>query len=279
MLYLDEENPVTIPAARVAALGLTEDGYDRLAYFGRCGATVGDEARTDAWLDGELAERPVDVLIVDTATAATAIQDLNDNTAVVDLYRRLRSLAERHACAVVLLHHERKRSPDGGSRDPGQAMMGARQWAGQADLHLALTLRKRESEPTDDSVIQRTHLRLSFPKQRDGVPPQTQAVAIVSERESEHGRMLWAAVELSEDATDEGSTDAERLRLLLSDHGELRTADLAKLAGYSNASNGTFKRIRQSAADAGLIEQARHGVWCACEAPAGAGRTAKQAAQ
>lgn len=269
VLYLDEENPVTIPAARVAALGLTEEGYERLGYFGRCGVTVGDGGSTDAWLDDELANRPRDLLIVDTATAATAIQDLNDNAAVADLYRRLRRLAERNDCSVVLLHHERKRPPDGGSRDPGQAMMGARQWAGQADLHLALTLRKRSSEPSEDGcVTQRTHLRLSFPKQRDGVPPEAQTVAIVSERTSEHGPMVWASVELCEDDPgDTGPSEAERLRIILAAHGELRTADLAARAGYPNAGSGTFKRARLAASDAGMIQQVRHGVWGAVEAP------------
>ncbi len=64
----------------------------------------------------------------------------------------LRSVAERFECAVLVLHHERKQSKDN-PKWSGQAMMGARQWAGQADAHMTLTV---ESEFNEDETDRAT---------------------------------------------------------------------------------------------------------------------------
>jgi hypothetical protein len=133
VLYLDEENPQRVPHARLRALGMTNEGKSSLRYFSRQGIVLGTD-EWDRWLRAEIvAERP-DLVFIDGAAAATAVE-VNDNDSVTKLLNRLRALASEFDCAIVLLHHARKPSL-GQSDDGGMGTMGARAWHNQADAHL-----------------------------------------------------------------------------------------------------------------------------------------------
>jgi hypothetical protein len=135
VLYVDEENPRIVPMARLRALGVENDHRDRLRYANRAGIELGTD-KWDAWLRAEIEAHRPGLVIVDTAMAATAA-DVNENDSVVALYKALRPIASDLGVAIVLLHHERKQQV-GQTRDRSQAMLGARQWAGQADRQVTV---------------------------------------------------------------------------------------------------------------------------------------------
>lgn len=181
-MVVDEENFYRVIHGRLKALGMTNEDRPNLRYFLRMGVQLG----ASDWLERVQAEtghfKP-DMLVIDTAAAATNVE-LNDNTAVAKLYASaIRPLADE--TAVLLLHHERKPA-QGQKRHAGHAMMGARQWAGQADAHLALErLGDMEIERrTDGSIRQRYPLKLEMPKNRDG-RGVAEKIVIVSEHEGE----------------------------------------------------------------------------------------------
>ena len=142
---VDGENPKRLARARLRALGMPSGSGDRLRYFSRAGIAIGDEGYSDAWLSDQLANFRPDLLVIDTLMAACDLEDTNSNAEAVAMMKRLRARAEEFNCAVLLLHHERKQSKDH-PRSPGQAIMGARQWAGQADAHMTLTVESASSK-------------------------------------------------------------------------------------------------------------------------------------
>lgn len=197
VMFIDEENFLRVIHGRFRALGLTNADRENLRYFLRLGVSLG----ASDWVERVLGEmetfRP-DVLFIDTAAAATAV-DMNDNSGVARLFAgALRPLADMGA-AVNLLHHERK-IQQGWKRNAGQAMMGARQWAGQADAHIALKAisDKPQIEPLSDGGIRRTYrLELEMPKNRDGHGVH-EKIQIVSEHDAGDTRPRWMRVEKAE---------------------------------------------------------------------------------
>jgi RecA-family ATPase len=166
VLVVDEENFRRVVHNRLRALGMTNAHRANLRYFLRAGVKLGAEDWGER-VQEELEAFKPDLLIIDTAAAATSV-DMNDNTGVAALFATtLRPLADE--CAVMLLHHERK-PQQGGKRDAGHAMMGARQWAGQADSHLALEkLGEVHVEPLPGGGVRKRYpIGLEMPKNRDG---------------------------------------------------------------------------------------------------------------
>lgn len=179
-MFVDEENFLRVVHSRFRALGMRNEDRPRLRYFLRIGVQLGASDWVDRVMD-EMDDFKPDALFIDTAAAATNV-DLNDNSGVARLFQSsLRPLAD--ACAVVLLHHERK-PQQGYKRNAGQAMMGARQWAGQADAHLALE--KMGDIYTEEipggGLVQRYPIRLEMPKNRDGRGVK-EKIVIVSEHD------------------------------------------------------------------------------------------------
>lgn len=265
VVYIDEENPRSVPIARLRALGVSAEAADRIRFYSRTGASVGDGAATDARLDEILHETSADLLVIDTATAATAVSEVNDNSEVVGLYAKLRQLAERHDCAILLLHHDRKTQVGEGRVPSGQSMMGARQWAGQADTHLAVKLGSRDARELDDGTRQEeTLLTLSFPKLRDGVPPAAMPLRIASIKDGT--RLLTAALEVVPE-DERPQTVAERMEHVIVEALEqcgapLSTTDLAA-ACCTEPTNGTFKRALNALVDAETVEKPSRGHYVA----------------
>ena len=185
-----------------------ETAARHVVYYSRNGLAVGDGAGTDKWLETVAGEHEPDVIVIDTVTAASAVADVNDNGAVTQLYSLLRSLAERHNCVVLLLHHERKTQHDQ-SRDPGQAMMGARQWAGQADAHIAVR-RRATADVAESSGERRLGLSVSVPKLRNGATPNRRTFALVTH--DDDGSLAGAYIEQVE--ADESRHDDVAARIV-----------------------------------------------------------------
>jgi energy-coupling factor transporter ATP-binding protein EcfA2 len=192
VMFVDEENFLRVVHGRFSALGMTNDDRDQLRYFLRIGVQLGSAD----WMErvrAEMDEFRPDILFIDTAAAATSVE-VNDNTGVARLFATsLRPLADYSA--VVLLHHERKPA-QGFKRNAAHAMMGARQWAGQADAHLSIEkLGEVEvDEHPDGSMTKRYPIRLEMPKSRDG-DTVNEALAIVSEHDVGSTTPRWLRVE------------------------------------------------------------------------------------
>lgn len=265
VLVVDEENPERLVRARLRALGVENSMRERLHYFSREGVAIGDQGQSDAWLRRELESFRPDLVVVDTLMAACAVEDTNSNSEAVRIMKLLRSLAREFECAVLLLHHERKRSKDHPSSS-GQAMMGARQWAGQADAHMTLSVESDfVTEPTDDGgeVTRRTFKFRPAEKDRDGRSNQPRRLAVTSERDTD-GRYRWMQVEDEGPLTDEGAQDHMAAAIL----GSLnrpegteptKAADLAAAVGAKNADDGSFKRALALLVEQGRLERAKRG--------------------
>jgi hypothetical protein len=281
VLYLDEENPRNTVMRRLKAMGLQADELgSKLRYYNRKGLAIGDGGQTDAWLEQECERFSPDLIIVDTLMAATAIAETNDNGQAVKMMGHLRSLAERFDCAVIVLHHERKRSKDH-PNSSGQAMMGARQWAGQADAHMTLTVASPMDVqefgpplPADASAaelladgrvsreaarrLRKTFRWLPAEKDREGEPNVPQLVSVTSEKDDDR-RLLWMLVEnegelVSEQPTEEDALATQIGAFVQTQDGEVKRSDIAQ--GVSrDAEDITFKRALAAAVDHDYIEK------------------------
>ena len=266
-LVVDEENPARLVRARLRALGMTNEQRDGLRYFNRIGTRIGQGDWLE-WLSFEAKAHGADLILIDTAMAATAAE-VNDNDGVAALYGELRLLADELDAALVLLHHERKLQV-GQTRDAGQAMMGARQWAGQADTHLALAVAGPLLEEPAESGHRRLRrpFTMRMPKARDGEPDIAETVAVTSEKDHS-GRLLWLKVESEgpvEAPVDAAEEVAHRIGATLVENGDTRTGELAKLLGYAT-NDGTFTRACGKAEEMGLARKVKRGVWGPATAP------------
>ncbi len=258
VLYVDEENPERVVRSRFKALGATNADRDRLRYFRRAGIRVGEpESAATRWLREECEAFAPDMLVIDTAMAATTA-DVNDNDSVVALYSRvLRPLAEAFGLAVVILHHERKPAA-GESRHAGFAMMGARQWAGQADVHMTLaTHGGYTATPLEAGEATERAFTFSVAKARDGYSTADERTVVRGVKlPSDHGG-AWTLGSLRVDwegkittGTAEGELADDILRKMAGDERDgWKVKELAEAVGHLGrdaSPDGTFKRAWQA---------------------------------
>ncbi|MGI8439993.1 MAG: AAA family ATPase [Thermoleophilaceae bacterium] len=262
VLVVDEENPARTVRSRLRALGLTNADRGGLRYFNRGGVRIGEE-RWTKWLRREGAAHAADLLIVDTAMAATSA-DVNDNDEVVRLFTEaLRPVATELDLAIVVLHHERKHQP-GQSRNPGQAMMGARQWAGQADAHVTVAVESdltEEEGPDGARLLRRSFIMRPAEKAREGETNYPERVVVTSEKAAD-GQLRWMRVE-SEGRIEAPQTRPDGLARALGtviEEGEMTTAALAGAVGEDSQST-TFRRGLDQATELGLLTKVRRGVY------------------
>jgi hypothetical protein len=266
IMVVDEENPDRLASARLRALGTTNAMRDRLRYFSRQGVALGDGGTWDAWAKGELEDFGPDLLVIDTLMAACAVEDTNSNSEAVRMMKFLRSLARDFKCGVLLLHHERKRSLMNPSSS-GQAMLGARQWAGQADAQMTLTVEsdliEDEAETEGHRSLRRTFKFRPAEKDRDGRPNVPRRVAVESEKD-ERGRLLWMRVEDKGPITEEGAQDHDASAILANlataqreGDGVVARKELAAAAGEKNpeSPSGTFKTALSNLLENGKVEK------------------------
>lgn len=252
VIAVDEENPAAVIRARLRALGVTNEQVDALRYASRQGVSLGDPD-WNGWLLAQAVEHSADLILVDTAMAATNIEDVNNNSEAVAIYKGLRAIAEEAGLAVVLFHHHRK-SQAGQPRGGGQAMMGGRQWAGQADAHV--TLSKKSGDGAETGVADGRaafNVELRVEKLRNGVEPPPEEIQITTQNED--GCLLVAAVGSLGAVTREPSKAealAMRMRDRLVEAGPTKIGELAELLGEDKHS-GTWEKARKHALDSGLI--------------------------
>jgi hypothetical protein len=231
-VVIDEENPERLVRARLRALGLTREGADRLRYFHRLGARLG-EADWMEWLRAELTRLPADLLVIDTGTAAVAA-DLSDNDDVAAFYRdHLRPLAADTDVAIVLLLHERK-PPTQGPRGPRtMATLGARSWIGQADAQLILSRRGEavETEQADGTTALETRFTLEVGKLRDGGAEKREIVCVASVLDAR--RALLRAEITCEIEAEAKQSATDRVAELLEATPGMTLAQLSEEAGYT----------------------------------------------
>ena len=264
VIYLDEENPYPVVYGRLRAMGLCNAHRERLHYANRQGLRIGED-KWNAWLRREAAAHEADLIVIDTAMAAT-IAEVNENDAVVKLYGALRPIASELQLAILILHHERKHQP-GQTRDRSQAMMGARQWAGQADRQVAVQRRGDllEDERGDGGrTLRREFVLTSDAKDRTADGGRPELIAVTSAKDAE-GRLEWMKVE-SEGPVEPEETQADRIehRIVAAaqEAGEagITTAALADAAG-ADKDDGTFKRAKLSAEKSGRLVKVKQGTY------------------
>lgn len=187
VIYVDEENHSREVHTRMFALGMGNADRDKLRYYCRQGVRIGEDQTLDE-LHREISTFEPDLLFVDTTASAIAIESVNDNAQVSAVMRGLRGLCGTGA-AVVISHHENKQGKE--KRNARTAFMGAQQWQGQADQHLALGTEMGEPEESnlpDGKRRRRFVMTLEAPKNRGG-RRLAQKLELVSDHDSE-GRPL-----------------------------------------------------------------------------------------
>lgn len=261
VLYVDEENPARVVHSRLPALGMTNADREHVRYFRRKGIRIGVDKWT-RWLREECDEFAPDLVVIDTAMAATNA-DTNDNDAVVALYTEtLRPLAEDYGVAVVILHHERKPGAQE-KRHAGYAMMGARQWAGQADVHMTLTAAGTYTETPRDEGGCDTHkeFRFAVAKGRDGHDEREERTTVRGEKDERY-RLTAMKVEYGgkvESASAEADVSEGILRAVAADPDKAwKRSDVAGVVGEAKPQepSGTFKRAWKGLVDGGDLESA-----------------------
>jgi hypothetical protein len=260
VLYIDEENHRRLVQDRLRALGLTSNvDLVGLRYYLRAGVALG-EPESNEWLAGELEDYRADLVVIDTATSATA-GDVNDNSRVATLYREALRPAAAGGAAVLLLHHERKTS-SAGYRNASQAMMGARQWAGQADAHIAIkaTGKLAGDVDTDGVLRERYPIEMETPKVRDGQPALPARLAIVSGRDTATRRLI------SMDVVHEGAKGAKVEPFLapllgyLKGRGAVSRGEIAKALEVLT-DDGRLARALKAGKASGALASPQHGMY------------------
>ncbi|MGD9735924.1 MAG: AAA family ATPase [Solirubrobacterales bacterium] len=259
IVVVDEENPAAVILGRLRALGVTNEQVPALRYSSRQGVALGDPD-WNRWLLEQAIEHDADLILVDTAMAATNVEDVNNNSEAVVIYRGLRAIAEEADLAVVLFHHHRK-SQAGQPRGGGQAMMGGRQWAGQADTHV--TLSKKAGDRGEPSVDGHTafEVELRVEKRRNGIEPPPEEIQISAQNED--GCLLTASV-VSLGAVTREPSKAEvlalKMREALAESGPLKIGTLAEQLD-EDKSSGTWERAREYGLEAGLLVKSGYGIY------------------
>lgn len=263
VLVVDEEDPARVVRARLKALGMTNDHRDRLRYFNREGFALAPRGASDAAFRAELEAHQPDLVLVNSLMAACDLSDVNSNTEAVAMIKYLRELAREFHCGMLLIHHERKRPREGAVSSSGQEALGARQWMGQADGQMTMTVETElVEEPVEDSLSTDPHIRLrrtfkwrTAEKDRDGRRNRLHRVAVESEKDS-GGALIWMTVtdegEIEAAATEEDALADEIGAFVQREAREVATGEIAAAIGRS-ADDGTFKRALKRAVDGGQV--------------------------
>jgi hypothetical protein len=266
VVYIDEENPKRLPRSRMRALGMTNEHSTRVHYFSRKGLRVG-ELLCDDWLERKINETKSQLLVVDTLMAATSVTDINSNDEVVAFYRSMRALTAKTGVTILILHHERKQV-QGVRSGGGQAAMGARQIAGQADGHLTLQLKpggKENTHGADGRQDLRTVLLLKEEKDRDGQTVAAKGERLVIESVKRNSVLVEATFFSEGDAHEdapglEATLLADICSKLRENGGEMKRAALATALGRKR-DDGTFTRVLNNAVEAGVLTKPRTGYY------------------
>lgn len=199
ILVIDEENPPGVAFQRLRGLGVVPEHAERLRYFSQTGCRLG--AGTWATELVEIVEewRP-DLVIVDSASSATATL-LNENDSISAMFSEVLRPLARLGCAVLVLHHHRKAGGDVGER-----ILGGMQWEGQLDRHISFDAPEKaaKSWPTPSGTEHASFkVKVEAGKSRHGLGIDKTEFSIESEQDAD-GRYLSIALKLQEADPDAG---------------------------------------------------------------------------
>lgn len=162
VLYIDNENHARLVDRRLRMFGFTPEDHKSLQYKSRLGVQLG----AGAWLEQALAEIEAfepSLIVLDTLGSTTTMTT-SDNDSIIRTYATvLRPLASASR-ALLVLHHERKPTPNM-PRDARNAALGGVHLRTQADTMLTV---ERKGEPMQHGRTKRFPVLLTMPKNRDG---------------------------------------------------------------------------------------------------------------
>lgn len=193
ILAVDEENPPGVVSQRLRAFGVGEEHADRLRYFSQIGCRLG----SDTWAAELLTiagEFNPHLVIVDSASSATATS-VNENDSIGVMFASVLRPVARLGCAVLVLHHHRKAGGDIGER-----ILGGTQWEGQIDRHIAFDAPKKAatSRPMPAGTTRASFkVNLKAGKSRHGLGIDKTEFSIESEQDPD-GRYRWIRLELQD---------------------------------------------------------------------------------
>lgn len=257
VLVVDEENAPDLVRQRLRALGVDpEQAAERLRYFCQLGCRLGEER----WADDLLtiaADFGPDVVVIDSASSATAVQVSENDSIAAAFSKVLRPLA-RTGCAVLLLHHDRKASGELAER-----VLGGVQWLGQVDRSIAFEAQQRRP---DTWTTPAGTVRASFPirliagKSRQGVGIPDTLAAVESEQalDGSYRSIAFEPKGIEEDA---GDAFAERVLALLAAGAEpMRRKAIAEAMGM-RSTDGRLQRALGLLLRRGAIAKVERGVY------------------
>lgn len=268
ILIVDEENPRYVAQARFRALGVLSD--ENVWYYNRNGVRLG-ERRWNRWLEEQVQEFRPDVIVVDGLVAATNVSDVNDQTQARGLYDFLKAMAEAYDCAVLVLHHEKKRQKDV-SFDPSEATLGAITFINLADIHLRTDLPTDEEQlrmvkwDQDDGVMRTIHTEpeLQWLRLRDDIepPPGTFVIESVKQEDKLMELVIHKGADVAPSRVErKQDVKRERLTALFSDNGfvvgeEYRAADFIS---HLEGGRDEWTKLKDSAVTEGWLTLVRGG--------------------
>jgi hypothetical protein len=190
-----------------------------------------------ARLDRTLAaERPA-LVIIDSFTRVHAA-DENDAGGMADVLANAKALIREHGCAIVLIHHLRKK---GLVNDPGERLRGSSEL--RAWPYSILAIDAADDDPT--------LLRVEHVKSRHGRRLDPFQIRLDIDGAAGSARLLYQGDAKRDDATRGGDLLAgiQALKQQLGDDG----ADAVRVAAWLDVSPDTVRRKAKKLAEAGLL--------------------------
>lgn len=222
---IDLENPLGEVHKRTRALGLTAEENEGLVYWHMPDLDLADPKAAEL-VRGLIVRHDLTLLGIDSARRAAPGLDENDSGSVSRVFSPLRRVSAATGCAIVVVHHARKRVGDAPT-DAGQMVRGSGDLVASVDT--LLYLRAKEAGAfTLEAVARR------------GMPHEPILVRIENDEDDGSLRLInEGAVAAGEDKVE--SLLAKIMRALRSDGGTLERPVIAMRVG-EDVRSGTFNR-------------------------------------
>jgi hypothetical protein len=222
---IDFENPIGEVHKRLRAFGIAHDDHHGIVYFHMplLDLTSPEAAETITSL---IRDHRLDLLIIDSVRRAAPGLDENDSRSVSAVFSPLRRLSVENDCAIVAIHHARKRIGDNPT-DAGQMVRGSGDLLASVDTLFYLRA-KENSSFTLETVSRR------------GLPHEPILVRIEGDDDQNEIRLVnEGPVALAEDKVE--AMLAKIVQALRDDGGAQGRPALAVHVG-TDPKNGTFNR-------------------------------------
>jgi biotin operon repressor len=155
-VVIDGENPRSEIHRRLERLDYREVA-DKVAYFPADDVILGDLAQAELLLAGLIEQHRADGVVLDSQRALWPGEE-NEANAVRRLYAMLGRVANQTACAILVLHHDRRAGGYSGSSDLNAAVDSRLHLIAQADGTVELRHEKLRSDVARPPVRYRLHL-------------------------------------------------------------------------------------------------------------------------